>query len=195
MAKVLMPLMSAEASGSLANALVYFTWKGLNVVRQYTIPTNPRDINQQIIRQKLAAAGRNVAVMAPISATLPNGAKIIELLKAAAPAGQIWNAYFVSNILTNLANDNTFTTLSDALFNGTAAALTCWQTSATGLLLEDITGAAYATTISPELQLFMGGYGAFQLALSGTTFVYNDYPSNWTEGKIEAFALDYSTNT
>ena len=195
MAKVTMPLMSAEASGKLADAIVFFTWKGYNVVRSWTIPTNPRDVDQKIVRQKLAACGKNTTKMNPISAALPNACKMIQLLKGVTPAGSIWNAYFVGTIMDQVKSENTFTTLSDALFNGTAAALTCWQTSATGLGFEALTGVAFATEISPELQLFMGGYGAYLLELSGSTYVYNDYPSNWTEGKIEAFATDYYTST
>ena len=46
MAKVYMPLLSAQASGKLAKSMVHFYWKGLNVVRQWVIPTNPRDVNK-----------------------------------------------------------------------------------------------------------------------------------------------------
>ena len=42
MAKVTAPLMSFGARGKLADSLVYFPWKGINAVRQYVIPTNPK---------------------------------------------------------------------------------------------------------------------------------------------------------
>ena len=42
MAKLNAPLFSFEARGKIANALVYFPWKGINVVRKYVIPTNPQ---------------------------------------------------------------------------------------------------------------------------------------------------------
>jgi len=41
MAKVNAPLFSFNASGKLANSLVYFAWKGLDVVRSYIVPANP----------------------------------------------------------------------------------------------------------------------------------------------------------
>jgi len=41
MAKLKAPLMSLGASGQLGKALVFFGWKGLNVVRQHIVPTNP----------------------------------------------------------------------------------------------------------------------------------------------------------
>jgi len=50
MAKLNAPLFSFRASGKLANALVYFGWKGLNVVRSYVVPTNPDTTLQQTQR-------------------------------------------------------------------------------------------------------------------------------------------------
>jgi hypothetical protein len=50
MAKTIMPLASARASGQLAKMLVYFGWKGLNVVRGYVIPSNPNTAGQQAQR-------------------------------------------------------------------------------------------------------------------------------------------------
>jgi len=42
MAKLKGPAFSLGASGQLAKTLVYFGWKGLNVVREYVIPANPK---------------------------------------------------------------------------------------------------------------------------------------------------------
>ncbi|GAI75819.1 unnamed protein product, partial [marine sediment metagenome] len=42
MAKLKGPLFSLGASGALGEAVVYFPWKGLNVVREYVIPSNPK---------------------------------------------------------------------------------------------------------------------------------------------------------
>jgi len=46
MAKLKAPLFSFGASGKLADALVYFAWKGINVVRSYVIPSNPKTTGQ-----------------------------------------------------------------------------------------------------------------------------------------------------
>lgn len=54
MAKVLAPLFSFGASGKLANALVYFPFKGLNVVRSYVVPANPNTAAQQTQRGYLS---------------------------------------------------------------------------------------------------------------------------------------------
>lgn len=56
MAKVIAPLFSMGASGKLAGALVYMTWKGIDDVRQYVIPTNPRSEKQTIQRGHLEDA-------------------------------------------------------------------------------------------------------------------------------------------
>jgi len=41
-AKLKGPLFSLGATQQLAKTLVFFPWKGLNVVREYVVPTNPR---------------------------------------------------------------------------------------------------------------------------------------------------------
>ena len=50
------PLFSLGASGQLAKALVYFPWKGLNVVREYVIPANPQTDPQTTQRDYLKDA-------------------------------------------------------------------------------------------------------------------------------------------
>lgn len=55
MAKVKAPLFGLGASGKLGGALVYFSWKGINVVREYVVPTNPDTDLQKIQRAFLRA--------------------------------------------------------------------------------------------------------------------------------------------
>ena len=50
MAKVTGPLFSLTARGKLANSLVYMNWKGIDDVRQYVVPANPRTAGQQTQR-------------------------------------------------------------------------------------------------------------------------------------------------
>lgn len=56
MAKLKAPLMSLGASGALGEALVFFPWKGLNVVREYVTPSNPKTIGQTTQRGYLSNA-------------------------------------------------------------------------------------------------------------------------------------------
>ncbi len=56
MAKLKAPLLSLGASGQLGKSLVYFPWKGLNVVREYIIPSNPQTSAQNTQRDYVRAA-------------------------------------------------------------------------------------------------------------------------------------------
>lgn len=56
MAKLKGPLFSLGASQKLADTLVFFPWKGLNVVREYVIPANPRTTKQTTQRGYLTSA-------------------------------------------------------------------------------------------------------------------------------------------
>ncbi len=56
MAKVNAPLFSFNAAGKLANALVYFCWKGIDCVRSYVIPSNPKTTAQNTQRGYIRAA-------------------------------------------------------------------------------------------------------------------------------------------
>jgi len=56
MAKLNGPLFSFGARGKLGGALVFTPWKGLNNVRRYVIPANPKTAAQTTQRGKLSAA-------------------------------------------------------------------------------------------------------------------------------------------
>lgn len=56
MAKLKAPLLSLGAAGQLGKALVFFPWKGLNVVREYIIPSNPKTALQTTQRGYITAA-------------------------------------------------------------------------------------------------------------------------------------------
>lgn len=192
MAKVKTPLLSFEARNSLAESIVFFPWKGRNVVRQWRKPTNPRDIDQKIIRQKFAAMGKNLAIIETPKTGLLDGSKMYQLLKEAAPAVQIWNAHFAKQALKYVGTDANFVILSAGLAG--ADAISQWTDSAITLGFETLTDAdIYATQIPPELQLFMGAYAAYKLVLSSYTDIYSSLPSTWSLGTITHFACDYFT--
>ena len=56
MAKVNAPLFSLGARGKLGDALVFTPWKGLNCVRQYVVPSNPKSAGQVTQRGYMTAA-------------------------------------------------------------------------------------------------------------------------------------------
>lgn len=55
MAKLKAPLMSLGATQQLGKALVFFPWKGLNVVREYVVPSNPKTALQTTQRGYVTA--------------------------------------------------------------------------------------------------------------------------------------------
>lgn len=59
MAKTNAPLFSLGASGKLGDALVYFGWKGINCVRSYVIPSNPKTDAQMTQRGYITGAVLN----------------------------------------------------------------------------------------------------------------------------------------
>lgn len=56
MAKLQAPLFSLGASGAIGKAIVFFGWKGLNVARQYVVPSNPKSDDQVTQRDYVTAA-------------------------------------------------------------------------------------------------------------------------------------------
>lgn len=68
MAKVNAPLFSFNAAGQLAKSLVYFGWKGLDVVRSYVIPSNPKTALQVTQRGYFAAAVAAIHVALALAA-------------------------------------------------------------------------------------------------------------------------------
>lgn len=191
MAKVQSPLFSLEARGAIGKALVYFPWKGVNAVRKWLIPVNPRDVDQKIIRQKLAIVGKNLVVIETPKSGLLNGSKMYTMLKDKTPAGQIWNAYFSKTVMDYIKNDADFTALSAAYAGGTYVG--AWTAAAAALGMAEITGANFATSIADGLQLFVAAKAAMDLALCDATNDYSTYPTNWATAIVNQFADDFTT--
>jgi hypothetical protein len=97
MAKVKAPLMSFGASGSIAKSLVFFGWKGLDVVRSYTVPANPKSTGQITQRSYLSQAV-GIIHAAQASSTDPLGAndvKAYALLASTENTPRTWFNQFV----------------------------------------------------------------------------------------------------
>jgi len=189
MAKVVMPLLSAEASGKIADTMVFFYWKGRNVVRRWVVPTNPRSADQKRIRTNLAAMGKNLKAIV----TTGTNVAIETLIRAVTPANQIWNAYFVKQTVDHIKTVANWTTLFSN-FSAAFTAFTAFGTSALTLGMEAIlTGVNYDKEVSAGFQLFLGAYAAYKLGLCGATSAYTEYPTEWTTAIITNFAQDYQS--
>jgi len=61
MVKVYGPMMSMNASGKLADAVVFSSWKGRNYVRQLVTPSNPKSAGQTGVRAMFKFLAQNWA--------------------------------------------------------------------------------------------------------------------------------------
>ncbi|MBA7633165.1 hypothetical protein ES703_40727 [subsurface metagenome] len=92
MAKLKAPLFSLGATQQLGKALVFFNWKGLNVVREYVIPSNPKTDPQKEQRGflKLAVAGIHNAEVDPGKPFVAADATAYALLGSLQPTPRTW---------------------------------------------------------------------------------------------------------
>lgn len=115
MAKLRAPLFSFGASGKIAEALVYFPWKGLNVVREYVIPANPRTAPQTEQRGHLTNMVGKVHA-AQISATHPLTAIDVSAYALWASVVQRATTWFNQAVRNGI--DQLVKSLREAVFSG-----------------------------------------------------------------------------
>jgi len=118
MAKVTSPLFSMGASGQLGKSLVYMTWKGIDDVRQYVIPANPKTAGQ------VAQRGYFSAAVALWHATPFNTADKVAFNLLAAQAAKPRSGFnqFVDSVCTALAIPDTWNPISAIVVSVIAAA-------------------------------------------------------------------------
>lgn len=182
MAKVISPLFSFEASGKIADSMVFFTWKGRNVVRKWTIPTNPMSNDQGDIRLKLLSCAKGLK---PALLT----ANVVTGIKDLTPAGQIWNAHIIKTIMDQyLKGDTSYTAVMSAFTNATAVSQ--WDACATELemIAEWVTYAALATILAGQ-QLMQMAKGCSYLDHPNIP-VGN--PDTWLTAQIVDFASAFT---
>lgn len=132
MAKVTGPLMSMDASGKFAGALVFSKWKGRPTVRQLVTPSNPQSVNQTAQRNmvRVLGAGQHFAQLtAEVQSTETLTDK--ELLTALAPAGQAWNGFLVKSAIG--AGSVNYTAAATAYAALTAPEKAAWVAAAAAL--------------------------------------------------------------
>ena len=95
MAKVQGPLLSLEARGKIADAIVFFPWKGRHVVREWLKPANPMSKDQGDQRLMLGALGRGTS---PIHTTSAFAVDVRKYMKE----GNTWVAEMVQYMLKNI---------------------------------------------------------------------------------------------
>jgi len=182
------PLFSLEARGKIGDAIVFFPWKGRHAVRRWLKPTNPRDIDQKLVRQKLAAFGKVLgAIVTPCTAT-PNGAAAVVEIKTLTPATQIWNAYLVKKGLADLSVDSAWTDLMTEVAQ--TSTITEWTNSAEALGLTTLLSTAdgFASDVPPQDQLAAAAYACWKMDYSDAVIDMSVHPSSMKQEDILAFA-------
>jgi len=195
MAKVEGPLMSVEARGKIANAIVFFPWKGRHVVRQWLKPTQPKTVLQGYLRSALFAIGKWVRRVGSLSQGDAVNSKVYSLHTAEVPAGMNWNAWGCAGFLDRLQSAGTFITgsFTDIVASFSALAtdvLTAFQTQATALGMADFAFSyGYVTNLEAGCQLYFGALGCYFNSIQASA-PYNTIPDSWTVSDVDNFATD-----
>jgi hypothetical protein len=191
MAKVDGPLMSLEARGKIADAVVFFPWKGRHAVRQWLKPTNPKKTLQGYVRAALKAIGKEIEKIQSISGGDTKDSELYLANVAKAPAGLNWNAFHAQGILAQFVKAGTFDTsaftaaIADYAGHSATAAL---DSEATALGLADFTFPyGYTTAIKAGCQLYFGALAAYNNGASWGA-LYTKDPASFTAEDVTAFA-------
>ena len=184
MAKVTGPLFSISASGKIADAMVYFSWKGRQIVREWKVPSNPQTTLQGDIRQTVGGLGRACSHVHTLSQYAVD-------TRVVAPAGQTWISKFVQYCVDTWLKDSAAFEAKWAEAAGHAA----WaefDSHANALGMVDFTVAYRGTTnvFIKGLQLYMlACFGCAQYTLNNDNFnrePFLDTIGSWVHADIDA---------
>lgn len=190
MAKVTGPLMSMSASGKIANAIVFFPWKGIHVVREWLKPANPKTADQGTQRLIAGALGRSTSV---VHTTSDFAAEIREYMAN----GLTWPSAISKYMIDNIINDGT---AWDALVTEYEAhtATAAFDTEAAALNLQelDITYKGCADKAAPGAILYLlAKYSTNQELLGTKGFQRAPYTTalaSWEEATIQSMVAEFA---
>lgn len=183
MAKVTAPLFSLGASGKIGDAIVYFTWKGRNVVRQFLIPSNPQSTDQGDRRIIMGGTGRAVGKMV-VDAPFHDQLITLELI----PGGQTKQSYMVKYIIDNYISNATNYAAELASMEAHAASDHI-ATTADNLIISEF-DLDYATIDAYDKRLGVYLLAKAAIALNFTLTPYTKTLSAWTSPQWSAFQTD-----
>lgn len=179
------PCHSLSASGKLADALVFSSWKGINVCRQYVIPANPQSATQGDQRIMIGGTGRAVG---KINVDSSFAQQLIDL--ALVPGGQSKQSFLVKYILDHYLTDATAYAAMLAEFTGHAES-DVFGTAATELSIVDF-DLDYATIAAYDkgLGLYLIAKTAIALGFTGTP--YTTALASWVTADINGMVSDFT---
>lgn len=184
MAKVTGPLYSMGASGKIANAMVFFPWKGVNVVRQWLKPSNPMSAGQGDARLILGGTGKAVAKIGK-DKDYHDQLKTLGVITG----GQTKQSFCVKKIIDTFMSDATAFEAMYTEYNAhTAKAGFDAAAVDLGLTTFDISYKATAHAYIAGLMVYMLAKLAFNLGFTGAP--YSTALASWTATEIDAMVVD-----
>lgn len=186
MAKVTGPLYSMGASGKIANAIVFFNWKGVNAVREWVIPTNPKSASQGDVRMSIGGTGRAVG---KIRSGFSFAQQLIDLNLI--PSGQTKQSFLVKYIIDNYLYDSSAYAASLAATTGHSE-YDVFGTSATalGIVNFDLPYASVAP-YDKAMGLYLIAKAAIALGFTGTP--YTTALASWVTADIQGMVADFTS--
>jgi len=185
MAKVTGPLYSMSASGKIADAMVFFGWKGTNVVRQWLKPANPQSAGQGDARIIMGGTGKAVGKIEPSSAFHQ---QLIDL--SLIPGGQTKQSYLVKYIIDNYLTNTTTYAAELALCTGHTA-YASFGTLADSLTIVEF-DLTYATNAAYNKALGLYLIAKASIALGFTGSPYDTALSSWTATEVGEMGADFT---
>ena len=170
-AKVTGPLFSMSAKGSVGKAMVHFVWKGIHVVRQWLIPSNPKVPDQGDVRIVFGGLGQATRCAGLADATHTDSPFAADA-KLCNPSGMTWVSYLVQFLIKTYMPDATaYEAIYTAFEAHTHKAVFTAQAALLELADFDIDYKGTAHLFSKGMQLYMlGKYGIAMLALKEGVF-------------------------
>lgn len=191
MAKVVMPLMSASASGKFAKSIVAFGWKGINVMRQLVTPANPQSAGQGNIRVILGNLGRAVGMIV-VGKTFDVKLKALGVI----PNQQTKQSYLVQYIKdTYLAGSGA--TLASNFSTQLAALKAHTKSNAFRSGADDLTLTSFDLAYK-DIASFDKGLGVYLIAKAAIALAFTGEPyttalASWTATQVDQLVSDMIT--
>ena len=188
MAKVTGPLFSIEARGKIADAMVHFPWKGLNVVRGWVKPANKESEPQGDVRLMIGGLGRS---MSDVEKDSGYQADLLDLAEGV----ETWNSAYVKFVMLNIFTDATAYEAEHTLYaNHTSKTVFDAQATADGLLDFDVAYKGTAHKFEGGFQYYILGRAAIAIkALHPTLFnraPYTTALASWINTQVNALRDD-----
>lgn len=185
MAKVTGPLYSMSASGKIADAMVFFGWKGVNVVRQWLKPANPKSAGQGDARIIMGGTGKAVGTIRPSSAFHQ---QLIDLNLI--PGGQTKQSYLVKYVIEHYLDNATNYAAQLAACTGHTA-YASFGTLADTLSITEF-DLSYATNApyNKALGLYLIARAAIALGFTGSP--YDTALASWTATEVGEMGADFT---